>query len=78
MTRNVRESRNYMLAGFVYLDGNQVHGLKSMVELGREFTLELRFPNGVTKSQEMMVVPLDRTTLLEQRSSVPRKLYYKG
>jgi hypothetical protein len=55
MTRSVRESRNFTLAGFVYLNGNKVSGLKDKVYVGAVFTLELRFPDGFTKSQKIFL-----------------------
>lgn len=56
MTRSVRESRNFTRAGYVYVNGNPIHSLGARVEIGAPVVLELRFPNGVIKSQEIMVV----------------------
>ena len=78
MTNSVRESRNFARAGFMYLNGSRITSLKKAIGLGEMFTLELRFPNGVTKTREIMLVPIDRTRQVEQRSNEPRQLNYRG
>lgn len=78
MTNSVRESRNYTLSGFVFLDGRRIKSLKDTVQLGKVFTLELRFPNGVTRSEEIMLVPKSRIVEKTPRGNNPRKLNYKG
>lgn len=76
MTKSVRESRNFTLSGFTFVDGNMVKTLKKQVKLGNPFILELRFPNGVIKSQEIMVVP--RALIRTARQTGPRQLNYRG
>jgi ribosomal protein S4 len=80
MTKSVRESRNFTRAGYVFIDGARVSSLSYTVELGRLFTLEIRFPNNVVVSREIMVVAQDRTTLLTPRvlEPDPTELKYKG
>lgn len=80
MTKSVRESRNFTRAGYVFLDEARISSLKDTVELGRKFVLELRFPNGVITSQEMMVVAQDRTQTLTERVTEPNpaKRCYRG
>ncbi len=76
MTKSVRESRNFTKAGFTFVDGNAVRTLKKQVKLGNPFTLELRFPNGVVKSQKIMLVP--RALSTKPRQNTPRELNYRG
>ena len=71
LTRSVRESRNYTKSGFVYLNGNRITSLKATVAIGDPFTLELRFPNGRTKSLEIMLVPMNRIANRTQRQASP-------
>ncbi len=78
MTKSVRESRNFTRAGFMFFNGSRIQSLRKTVPLGELFTLELRFPNGVTKTESIMLVPIDRTRQLEQRSNEPRQLNYRG
>ena len=78
LTRSVRESRNFTRAGYVFLDGHRVAGLRDTVSLGKPFQLEIRFPNGRTKSEEIMLVPRDRTVELRPRNTQPTELKYKG
>src|SRR5690348_12480797 len=53
LTHNPRQSKQYMLAGFVYLNGNNLTTLKDKVEIGSTFTLELRFPGGKVRSKDI-------------------------
>lgn len=53
MTNNPRQSRQYTLAGFAYLNGNQLFTLRDRVAIGDTFILELRFPGGKVVSQEI-------------------------
>jgi hypothetical protein len=80
MTKSVRESRNFTRAGYVFLDASRVSSLRTTVELGRLFVLELRFPNGVTKSQNIMLVPQNRTNVLKPRVQEPdpAERFHKG
>lgn len=87
LTRSTRESRNYTKSGFVYLDGNRITSLKQTVSIGDPFTLELRFPNGRTKSLEIMLVPVNRLSKRKPRETSPGttqhltdpdKYFYKG
>ena len=71
LTRSTRESKNYTKAGFVYLNGNLMTSLKQTVSIGDPFTLELRFPNGRTKSSEIMLVPVNRLSNRKPREASP-------
>lgn len=71
LTNSVRESRNYTKAGFVYKDGVRVSSLKDRVQLGSTFTLELRFPNGRTKSKEITLVVTNRLIGRTPRQTEP-------
>lgn len=77
LTNSVRQSRNFAKAGYVFLNGNQVIGLKLSVEVGNTFTLELRFPNGRIKSKDITLIsrPFSRRT--ERQNSAP-EIRYKG
>ena len=77
LTKSVRESRNFTKAGFVFLNGNRVHGLKAAVQVNNTFTLELRFPNKRVKSLDITLVnrPFGRRTA--RQNSAP-ELRYKG
>lgn len=55
LTRSVRQSWNYLRAGYVYVDGNLVTSSRATVPIGKSITLELRFPNQST-SKDIMVV----------------------
>lgn len=77
-TSSVRQSRNYTRAGFVFVDGNRVHGLKDTVAIGKEFTLELRFPVGPPKSAVIMLVPRMYSNVLKPRNNTPTELKRKG
>lgn len=76
LTRSVRESKNYTKSGFVYLDGNRITSLRHTVSIGDPFTLELRFPNGRTKSLEIMLVPVNRISKRPPRQASPGNTPY--
>lgn len=77
MTNSVRESRNFTRAGFTFLNGRRVYSLKDTIELGREFTLELRFPNGVTRTAEIFIFPVTRHTAKAPRSTSLSQVHYR-
>lgn len=56
LTSSVRESRNFTKAGFLYVNTRRITSLGHQVEMGSPTTLEIRFPNGVTKSKIVTVV----------------------
>jgi hypothetical protein len=71
LTQNPRMSKNYVKARYVYLDGNLVT-LKTRVEIGREFQLQIVFPSGVTKYNDIMVVEQSlRAGSLNARAGAP-------
>lgn len=75
ITNSVRLSRNYTRAGFVYLDGTRI-SMRTTVEIGRTFTLELRFPNGKTVTREIALT--HRPPLRNPRSNIPTERNRKG
>lgn len=75
LTNNVRQSKNYLKSGFVFVDGNPVRSLRDTVSMGAPFTLSLRFPNGRTFEHDMMVVT---SVPGKQRSSDPFTKNYRG
>lgn len=74
MTNSVRQSRNYVRAGFVFLNGEPIRTLKDQMELGRVYRLELRFPNGVVQGQNIF---LSRPVLYKPRTNQPDTRYHK-
>jgi hypothetical protein len=74
ITKSVRDSRNYLRAGFVYLNGQRITTQKETVEVGSLFRLELRFPNGIVDGREIF---LSRPTLYKPRLNQPDTPYYK-
>lgn len=76
LTTSPRRSKNYTLAGYVYLDGRKVRSLRKEVKLGRTFLLEIRFPSGKIVSSEIFLVP--RRASRKSRSNSARSLNYKG
>ena len=77
MTNSVRQSRNFTRAGYTFLNGNRVNGLKAIVALSSTFTLELRFPNGRIKSRDITLVnrPFSRG---KARQSSATEIKFKG
>lgn len=71
LTNSVRESRNYTKSGFVYMNGVRVSSLKDRVPLGSTFTLEIRFPNGRVKSEEITLVAANRLVGRTPRQTEP-------
>ena len=78
MTRSPRASRNYTKQGYTYLNGACVRSLKETVLIGAPFTLELRFPNGIIRTEEIMLVPLGSADLRSPRETGPRQVHYRG
>ena len=77
LTRSVRESRNFTKAGFLYVNGTLTQSLKAQVEIGAPVLLELRFPNGLVKSQEIM--PVDTPSGRKKpRNNTPTVLNRRG
>jgi hypothetical protein len=74
LTKSVRDSRNFLRAGYVYLDGERLFSLQDTVEIGKPFLLELRFPNGVTERQQIYLTRLGH---YKPRSNTPLRTYYK-
>lgn len=77
LTRSVRESRNVLRSGWVFLNNNQVLSKKARVSLGVPFTLEIRFPNGRIRGEEIILFPID-SILKKPRSNEPFKTFRKG
>lgn len=74
MTNSVRQSRNFVKAGFVYLDGEPIRTLKDQMDVGRPYRLELRFPNGVVQAQTIF---LTRPVRYKPRTNQPDTRYHK-
>ena len=71
LTRSVRESKNFTKAGYVYYNGIRITSLRHTVPLGVKFRLELRFPNGRTRGQDIMLVSSNRLQKLKPRETSP-------
>jgi ribosomal protein S4 len=78
ITSSVRESRNFIRAGYVYVNGNQILDFRRTVPLGAVLLFELRFPNGVVKSHQVKVIPREYAPGTNQRSNNPTKKHRKG
>ena len=87
MTRTVRESTNFLKAGYVYLNGSRVTSKKATVALGDPFHLELRFPNGRIQGYDLTLIPSNRLVNRKPRQASPGtnhhindpdKLNYRG
>ncbi len=74
LTSSVRQSENYLKAGFVYLNNDPVMSMTRMVAVGSVFRLELRFPNGVVQGANIM---LTRPVLYPKRQSNPNTRFHK-
>ncbi|NJL53696.1 hypothetical protein HC928_00225 [bacterium] len=74
LTSSVRESRNYVRAGYVYLNGQPVYNLKDTVEVGSSFRLEIRFPNGYIEARNIF---LSRPTRYRARINSPDTRFHK-
>lgn len=74
MTNSIRQSRNFVKAGFVFLNGNSISNLRDQMEIGREYRLEIRFPNGIVQGQN---VRLTRPVLYKPRINQPDTRYHK-
>lgn len=75
MTKSVRQSRGYVLSGYLYVNGNRVLNLKETVEIGKVLHFELRFPNGVVQRDTIFLV---RPTLYKPRINQPDTTYRKA
>jgi len=60
ITNSVRESKNFLRAGYVYVDQRQIFTMTETVEVGCKFLLELRFPNGIVKRELIFLVQPSR------------------
>lgn len=56
MSRNPRDSYNFVRAGIVFLNGSQVADLRTTVEVGSTFHLEVRHGNGKVDTQYIFLV----------------------
>ncbi len=57
LTRSVRESKRVMQANLVYLNGLMVTSMKEMVAVGKNFRLEIRYPDGKIRSSIIRLIP---------------------
>lgn len=78
MTKSVRQSKNYTKAGFVYLNGQPIRGLKQTMTLGQKHTLELRFPSGKIVSQDVFLRSRSFSSVRNPRSLEPTDIRYRG
>lgn len=87
LTNSVRNSKNYTKSGYVYVDDSPILSLRATVPLGSPFRLEIRFPNGRTIGEDIMLVPVNRLTNRKPRLTSPGstpylndppKFFYKG
>ena len=76
MTRTVRESNNYLKAGYVYVNGMNVTSKRTTVLLGDPFYLEIRFPNGRTMGYDLTLIPSNRLINRKPRQASPGTNHY--
>lgn len=76
LTKSVRDSKNYTKAGYVYLNGMNVRSFRETVSTGCPFYLELRFPNGRTKGEDITIVPSSRLSTRTPRQTSPGTNHY--
>lgn len=74
LTNSVRQSRNFVRAGYVWLNNEPIRTLRDQMELGRPYRLELRFPNGVIQGRNIF---LRRPVLYKPRINQPDTRYHK-
>lgn len=74
LTNSVRQSRNYIRAGFVFLNNEPIRSIKDQMDVGRLYRLELRFPNGVIHAHNLMLI---RPTPYRARLNQPDTAYRK-
>lgn len=55
-TSSVRQSMNALRAGLVYVDGVRIFRFNETVNIGKVFQLELKYPNGTSKRDDVMLV----------------------
>lgn len=75
LTNSPRESRNYVRAGFVFLNGEPIRSILDKMEIGRDYRLEIRFPNGVVQG---MNIHLITPTYYRPRINKPDTTYRKA
>ncbi len=78
ITKSVRQSGNFVKAGYVYVEGDRVPDFRHTVPLGVPLSFELRFPNGVIKPYTVKVIPREYAPTRRARMSSPTKLNRKG
>lgn len=74
LTNSTRQSMNYVRAGFVYLNNEPIRTLRDQMDIGREYRLELRFPNGVVEGRNLKLI---RPVRYKQRFNQPITRYHK-
>jgi len=74
LTNSPRESRNYVRAGFVFLNNEPIRSISDQMEIGKDYRLELRFPNGVIQGT---VIRLVTPTYYKPRLNQPDTAYRK-
>lgn len=75
LTNSPRESRNYIRAGFVFLNGEPIRTIYDKMEIGQNYRLELRFPNGVKIGTAIRLVT---PTYYKPRINQPDTAYRKA
>lgn len=75
LTNNVRQSYGYTKSGWVYLN-NSIVDLRTTVEVGAYFTLEIRFPNGRIRSKYIFLT--SKQPRGQVRSNEPTTLHRRG
>lgn len=75
LTNSPRESRNFVRAGYVFLNNEPIRTILDKMEIGRDYRLEIRFPNGVVQGMNIkLVIP----TYYKPRNDYPDTAYRKA
>ena len=74
LANSVRQSMNFIRAGLVFLDNQPIRSFKDKMEVGKDYRLEIRFPNGVVTGHD---IRLSRPTHYKPRLNQPDTRYHK-
>lgn len=75
LAKSTRQALQYTNFGYVFIDGNQATR-KTTTPIGKQITLEVRFPEGRTTSVTFMVVHIDPKT--KGPSTLQDTTYFRG
>lgn len=56
LSPNSRKSEIFIRSGYVFVNNDQVLSIKDTIEVGKTVLLSIRFPSGIIKEDNIMVV----------------------